>query len=320
MRPVTLARQKVDVIIGNPPWINYNQTTGDLRSGLERLSKQTYGIWQGGRYATHQDVAGLFFARSVDLYLKDGGVIGMVMPHSALQAGQYAKWRTGGWSGGRGLATLSVDFSHMPAWDLEKLEPNTFFPIPASVAFAKRLGIADKGTALAGQVERWRGRAGADDVYREILGITDTSVVGESPYARFSRNGATIFPRCLFFVEETENTAIIQAGQTITVKPRRSSNEKKPWKDLDHTALTDQTVERAHVFDVHLGETIVPYSTLRPLKAVLPIDKGDKGNLVLPLADDGTGGIQLSRLNRRMRDRWRAVSSMWEGNRTRPTG
>ena len=313
VRPVTLARQKVDVIIGNPPWINYNQTTGDLRSGLERLSKQTYGIWQGGRYATHQDVAGLFFARSVDLYLKDGGVIGMVMPHSALQAGQYAKWRTGAWTGGRALATLSVDFSHMPAWDLEKLEPNNFFPIPASVAFAKRLGVSDKGTALAGQVERWRGRAGADDVHREILGITDTSVVGESPYAGFSRNGATIFPRCLFFVEETENTAIIQAGQTTTVKPRRSSNEKKPWKDLDHTALTDQTVERAHVFDVHLGETIVPYSTLRPLKAVLPIDKGD---LVLPLANDGTGGIQLSRLNRRMRARWRAVSSMWEGNRT----
>ena len=167
VRPVTLARQKVDVIIGNPPWINYNQTTGDLRSGLERLSKQTYGIWQGGRYATHQDVAGLFFARSVDLYLKDGGVIGMVMPHSALQAGQYAKWRTGAWSGGHGLATLSVDFSHMPAWDLEKLEPNTFFPIPASVAFAKRLGIADKGTALAGQVERWRGKAGAEDAPRD---------------------------------------------------------------------------------------------------------------------------------------------------------
>ena len=31
VRPVTLARRKVDVIIGNPPWINYNQTA-DVRS------------------------------------------------------------------------------------------------------------------------------------------------------------------------------------------------------------------------------------------------------------------------------------------------
>ena len=30
-------------------------------------------------------------------------------------------------------------------------------------------------------------------------------------------------PRCLFFVEETENTAIVQAGQTVTVNPRRGS-------------------------------------------------------------------------------------------------
>ena len=40
-------------------------------------------------------MAGLFFTRSADLYLKDGGVIGMVLPHSALQTGQYAKWRSG---------------------------------------------------------------------------------------------------------------------------------------------------------------------------------------------------------------------------------
>ena len=83
------------MVIGNPPWINYNKTVSDLRTGLEQLSKDTYGIWQGGRYATHQDVAGLFYTRSVDLYLKDGGVIGMVMPHSALQTGQYAKMANG---------------------------------------------------------------------------------------------------------------------------------------------------------------------------------------------------------------------------------
>ena len=68
VRPVALARRKVDVIIGNPPWINYNQTASILRAELERQSKERYGIWQGGRYATHQDVAGLFFTRSMDLY------------------------------------------------------------------------------------------------------------------------------------------------------------------------------------------------------------------------------------------------------------
>ena len=40
VRPVALSRQKVDVIIGNPPWINYNKTVSDLRSGLEQLSRK----------------------------------------------------------------------------------------------------------------------------------------------------------------------------------------------------------------------------------------------------------------------------------------
>ena len=169
VRPVALSRAKVDVIVGNPPWLNYNQTVSTLRTELERQSKTIYGIWTGGRYATHQDVAGLFFARSTDLYLKDAGVIGMVMPHSALQAGQYAKWRTGLWEVGSGGSLVAVDFGYKTAWDLERLEPNTFFPVPASAVFARRVGEVAEARQLAGEVERWLGKAGAADVRREAV-------------------------------------------------------------------------------------------------------------------------------------------------------
>ena len=160
VRPVALSRSRVDVVIGNPPWINYNQTADVLRTELEDLSRNRYGIWAGGRYATHQDVAGLFFARSVDLYLKDGGVIGFVLPHSALQAGQYSKWRGGRWRAGKSGPSVQVDFTLKPAWDLERLEPNTFFPVPASVVFARKLPQDAAGKPLAGTVERWLGKDG----------------------------------------------------------------------------------------------------------------------------------------------------------------
>ena len=312
VRPVALSRAKVDVVIGNPPWINYNQTADILRDELQNLSRNRYGIWAGGRYATHQDVAGLFFARSVDLYLKDGGVIGFVLPHSALQAGQHSKWRSGVWRAGRRGPAINVDFTHQPAWDLERLEPNTFFPVPASVVFARKCAADAVGKPLAGAVEQWRGRAGADDVARVSSGITDTGVVGDSPYAARSRNGATIFPRVLFFVNETENTAIVQAARTITVNPRRGSQDKAPWKDLDLTTITGQTVERRHLFDVHLGETVAPYVTLEPLKALLPLKQGDP---VIPADEHGPGGIRQGGLERRMRERWRTVSRLWEDNK-----
>ena len=309
VRPVVFSQKKVDVIIGNPPWISYNQTKREMRAGLEVLSKLAYGIWQGGRYASNQDVAGLFFARSVDLYLNDGGTIGMVMPHSALQTGQYAKWRTGSWANVRGLVTLSVDFGHKIAWDLEQLEPNTFFPIPASVAFAKRLGIADKGVPLSGQVERWRGSAGAEDVRRESVGITNTATVGESPYAEYSHQRAAIRPRCLMFVHRVENPAIIQAGGTVTVDPRRGPQDKAPWRDLDLTTITQQTIEESHVFDIHHGETLVPYGTTEPLEVILPLQRGD---IALPADPKGVGGARLAAMAPRMRERWRAISGLWD--------
>ena len=323
VRPVALSHSKVDVIVGNPPWLNYNQTVSTLRTELERQSKDLYGIWTGGRYATHQDVAGLFFARSTDLYLKDGGVIGMVMPHSALQAGQYAKWHSGSWqakSSGRGRnrvtgRILAVNFGHKTAWDLEKLEPNTFFPVPASVAFARRVGEGDEATAipLAGDVERWLGKAGASDMRRVPAGITDTSVGSGSPYAGHSRQGAVIVPRCLFFVEEAENTGIVQAGQTVTVNPRRGPYDREPWRSLDLIVITSQTIERSHVFDVYLGETVVPYTAREPLKSILPLKKG---STEMSTDADEPGGINLGGLEWRMRERWQNVSSLWEENKT----
>ena len=314
VRPVALSRSKVDVIVGNPPWLNYNQTASALRTELRSQSENLYDIWVGGRYATHQDVAGLFFARSVDLYLKDGGAIGMVMPHSALQTGQYRKWRTGRWNSRRMARTLSVDFGFKSAWDLERLEPNTFFPVPSCVAFAKRTGEVGKSVALSGGVERWLGEAGSADVRRTRAGITDTSEIGESPYAGYSRQGASIVPRCLFFVNETESRAVIRAGGTITVNPRRGSQDKAPWKTLDLSAISEQTIESGHVYDVHLGETVVPYATLPPLKAVLPVRRGEDS---IPANTEGVGGIRLGGLDRRMRGRWQTVSGLWEENKAR---
>ena len=324
VRPVVLSRNKVDVIISNPPWINYNQTADILRGELKTQSEQTYGIWTGGRYATHQDVAGLFYARSVDLYLKDGGVVGMVMPHSALQAGQYTKWRTGKWEqhpltakgnlSKRVERTLAVDFSYKTAWDLEQLEPNDFFPMASCVVFAERKGENAEATALEGTVERWVGKTNSADVRRLAGGITDTSVAGESPYGGYARQGASIVPRCLFFVQETESSTSIQAGQTVTVNPRRGAQDKDPWRDLALPDITGQSIEQSHLYDVHLGETVVPYATLEPLKAVLPVNRGE---YQIPTDDDGPGGIRVSGLKRRMRERWQFASRQWEANKAK---
>ena len=322
VRPVALSRGKVDVIIGNPPWLNYNRTVALLRTELERQSKDLYGIWVGGRYASNQDVAGLFYARCVDLYLKDGGVIGMVLPHSALQSGQYTKWRRGQWQArpaGRGRnripgRTLAVNFGYRPAWDLEPLEPNTFFPIASCVVFAEHIGENAAGAPLAGAVQRWQGPAGTDAVRRIPAVITDTSAAGASPYADYARQGASIRPRRLFLVQETPNPALIPAGRTVTVNPRQGAQDKAPWRRLNLAAITGQTVESSHLYEVYLGESIAPYVALEPLQALLPVRRGE---YQIPAAAAGTGGIRLGGLEPRMRARWQTISQLWDDHKAR---
>ena len=313
VRPVTLARRKVDVIIGNPPWLKYSNTTSTLRVELERQSRNLYGIWVGGKYAPVQDVAGLFFSRCADLYLRDGGLIGMVMPHSALRAGQYAKWRTGAWNTRRAGISLLVDFALKTAWDLEQLEPNTFFPVPSSVVFGKRYGPDGSARPLGRKRRAVAGATGADNVQRVTIPLVDTSTGSASQYGSYAREGATIRPTRLFFVEETDNPAIIQAGQTVTVNPRKGAQDKEPWRSLDLTSITGQSIETKHLFDVHLGETLVPYGVLPSLKAVLPVRKDDAE---IPTSEDGVGGIRIGGLERRMRDRWQAINHIWETNKT----
>ena len=313
VRPITLARNKVDVIVGNPPWINYNQTMDVLREELVNQSRNVYGIWAGGRYATHQDVASLFYARCVDLYLRDGGFIGMVMPHSALQAGQHTKWRTGEWKLRGETRTLSVNFQVRKAWDLERLNPNTFFPNASCVVFAKRTGEDGKARALAGIVRQWVGDTGSANVRRVDMAITDTSQGISSPYANRTRQGAVLVPRVLFFVNEIDNPATTFVGGTITTIPRRGALDKEPWKSLDLQRLDTRTVEADHVYDTYLGETVVPYATLDPLKAVLPINpvSGE-----LEKDDTISHGIRSGSLMRNMQRRWRDVDTIWAENKS----
>ena len=308
VRPVWLASPggQVDVLVGNPPWLTYNTVDATLRTELERQSRETYGIWVGRHYATQQDIAGLFYTRCVDLYLRDGGTAAMVLPHSALQAGQYQKWRSGSWQ------QVRVDLAEAVPWDLERIEPNTFFPVPACVVFARK--VTDGPPRELGDEARClRGPAGGP-LRDEMIPLTDTG--GDefvSPYAERARNGATIFPRPLFLVHVSESTTAIAAG-IVSVSPWRSPHEHKPWKDLTLEQLADCHIEESHVWGVHLGATVAPYALLEPRQAVLPARRGG-GCVTYSTSSDAICGVDVASLDHRMRGRWRAVSELWEAHK-----
>ncbi len=296
---LTTVEGRVDRIVGNPPWLTYSQAEASIRDSLRQLSAGLYEIWAGGKYAPHQDLAALFYARCFDLYLAEGGRSAMVMPHSALGQDQYRKWRSGRW--GSVLADLSE-----PPWDLERIVPNDFFPVPGSVVFARR-SQGDK--PLPDQVVLWEGPVGGPNTRTPTVGAARGSDL--SPYADRAKQGASLMPRRFFFVKAWPSEISLARG-VYQVSTVRSPQEKQPWKDLDVSDLeVVGSVEGEHVFEVHRGDTIAPFVTMEPCQAVLPIRAGDDS---VPRQADGT--LDYLKVGERARRRWRTIEQLWEQHKS----
>ncbi len=338
VRPVWLASEngQVDAIVGNPPWLTYNKTEATIRSELERQSKKDYKIWVGGKNAANQDIAGLFYTRCFGLYLKKGGKAGMVLPHSALAQGQYEKWRSGIWHGQGLFANLSA----IKPWDLERIEPNTFFPIASCVVFAKR--EKKQARSLASVASRWLGKEGGPYTYEEIQLAKSSKF--SSLYSKRARRGADIFPRVLYFVDVQESAAAL-TPRIKKVSSQRSSQEKEPWKSLQPRELVNVPIEEEHIWDIYLGETVAPYVLLEPRKAVLPVRKEGTEKVVAQMdlsekseknaganRDDSSAEKAIGKLDTsdttdaicrldpksmepRMRERWRIINELWNANK-----
>ena len=228
IRPAVLAEEKVDRIIGNPPWLTYGQSADIIRTELREMSERRYQIWAGGRLAPHQDIATLFYTRCAELYAKPNAIISMVMPHSALRTGQHLKWRRGNYKrkGGRNAPGIGLNFRTHEPWDLNNLVPD-FFPMPASVIFAEYTGM-DQGAPLApGTVQVWCGDWQEDyaDISRTSEALHHDDGKFKSPYAELSSQGPTITDRRLFFVETVPHTAMLPAANTTNVQPRLGNQD-----------------------------------------------------------------------------------------------
>ena len=315
IRPAVIAEEKVDRIIGNPPWLTYGKSADIIRDELREMSEQRYQIWAGGKLAPHQDIATLFYTRCAELYAKSQAIIGMVMPHSALRTGQHLKWRAGNYKrkGGRNAPRIGLNLRVHEPWDLDNVVPD-FFPMPGSVVFAEYTA-SETGKPLApGTVQVWRG-----DWQENYAGIRRTSETlyhddgkFKSPYAELSSQGPTILDRRLFFVETVPPTAMLPAANTTNVKPRLSGQDNYTY-DGKLNQL-EGVVSNDHLFDVYLGECIAPYVALEPLKAALPVHRP---TMTMALNHDDCDDkhnacrLEVSSLHHTMQRRWNNAAEMY---------
>jgi SAM-dependent methyltransferase len=267
-RPLALASGGgwANVVVGNPPWVALRHMTSDLQKHFRELAKGER-IYVGGKFATQNDLSALFTVRAAGLYLRNGGRIAFVLPLAALTRGQFERLRSGSFH----TARIAWD----AAWTMDDdLQP--LFPVPSCVLFGMRRAtsrpIAEKVRAYSGDLPFRDSPEEVADAHLRVVNDaprpSEGTSTGGSPYRNSFRQGATLVPRVLCFVERQSAGRLGGDLAAPFVVSRRSNQEKEPWKSLPGI---ENRVETEFLHPVLLGESVLPYRIWRPLEAVVPV-------------------------------------------------
>jgi hypothetical protein len=269
---LSLPENQVDVLIGNPPWLAFRSMPAAMQVDFRAMS-EARGLWHGARVAPTQDLSTLFVTRTMELYLKRDGRFAFVMPSAVLDRRQHAGFRGGSYGGKADQLDLHAEL-HEP-WDLRKVRPH-FFPTTAAVVFGARSGTP---VAMPNAGQRWIGKLPETNarwseveahIQRDASHTDRAKATVRSAYHPRFRQGATIVPRMLFLVERVAAGPLGQVRNRVALRSARSANEKPPWRQ--QPAL-EGVLESEFVYHVYLGETVLPFRTLEPAQAVLPIQR-----------------------------------------------
>ena len=302
---LALPQNRVDVIVGNPPWLAFRFMTEAMQETFREYSNER-GLWHGAKVATHQDLSGLFLVRAVERYLRIGGRFAFVMPNAAVDRGQFHGLRTGSYKRPNSHEPVAIAFD--PAWDLRRIRPH-FFPRGSAVLLGTRAG---EPKPLPTEIIVWSGRVPEQNANWDTVESRLSQSPGKarpasdeptSPWAERFRQGATIVPRLLFFVTRQAAGPLGRAAGKAGVRSLQRNNDKKPWKDLP---ALEGVVETEFIRPVLIGESVIPFRIAGTFEAVLPWDR------------EGLMDGQSDRLDlyEGLASWWRRAEAIWEQHRS----
>ena len=272
-RPLSLATSRgwAHVLVGNPPWVAFRHMSADLQTRFKALSNGER-VFVGGKFATQNDLCALFTVRASHLYLRPAGKLAFVLPMAVLSRGQFEKFRRGSF----GSYAIAWD----EAWTMDD-SVTPLFPVPACAVFGRKRATAQK---MPDTVRAYSGslpmRDAPEDMADEHLAVsegvdapTEGQFTGGSVYREAFRNGATLYPRMLCFVERVALGRLGADPSAPLVSSRRYGGEKEPWKSAE--SLRGQ-VESQFLRPVLFGESILPYRIFETFEGIIPIDEKHK--------------------------------------------
>jgi len=283
--------EKFDYVIGNPPWLTYSSIKNEDYQDLLKKSGEKYDV-NPARVANfpHLEIAAIFMAHCSVFFLKETGKICFVLPRSFFSADHHDNTRSG----------TAKGFSLTKIWDLAAVSP--LFRVPCGVLFAEKVrirnsfpkagidGISFSGnlpgrncnlkiasTKLQEEENKWyyikQGNSSAFST-RESISRNKTN-----PYKSLFRQGATIVPRCFYFIQLTQDAPPDWEERIITVKTSDDiqTDAKAPWKGHEFSGR----IESEFIFRTALSKSILPFALYKPAFVALPIKIDENKRIAL---------------------------------------
>jgi methylase of polypeptide subunit release factors len=278
--PIALSESKFDIVVGNPPWVIMRYIENAEYQDFVKKLFLSYGLLR--RDQTHLftaiEIATAFFCRVSDLYLKDNGIIGFVMPRSiltgALQHAEFRKFR-------KPPMTLHEIL------DLEKVAP--LFNIPACVLIASKGGKTEypvPARRFSGKLPEKNLKLSQAMRYLKVeeYSYQPPQVLLKSPYYDLFKAGATIYPRTFFFIDfivhPTLGIDIEKPCCRSSTDPEILRNAKEPWKHV----IIEGNVEKEFIYATVLSGDLMPFRCeFKPV--VLPVKPTPSGYKILDVED-----------------------------------
>jgi len=283
---------KVDAVIGNPPWLTYKDVESPSRQRFLDNLYLEYGLGSGSENKTHQDMAEFFIARAKEYIRKndkgeiiDTGKIGFVLTRAIFDGAQYDAIRRAAVSANK-RSNNSNDLPRIAKiYDITQ-KANPFRRTSCIVIF----DFKNTSSEIDGVIIDSEKKVKINEIPKIIttktkfyINITkNESGIGVSKLRNNNTNssiykdefkqGATIVPRPYYFVEIEGNDTY---GFVVSCAPEYYSKAGKRKRKKDwYNFPKDTVVEKHLIYDVITGDTIGKYR-YSTKKAVLPIINGN---------------------------------------------
>ena len=272
---ITIVYQKIDLIIGNPPWIVIKGLySKDYKDKLKSLAER-FKITPSAKNLQSLEVAALFLFSNREVYLKKGGKIAFVLSKSFMTSASHDLTRQFKGFGSVSFFEFNKDLFRISSICIfaTKLEDKAIldkYEFPVTIIEVKEDNA--KRTLTKSKTTIYKPYAidqiGTNYFVKKLIPISDEKKLlkrGENPYHSLFHQGGMFVPRRYLFVNilsEENNIAVIS--------PLMKVDAKGVWVTPPYK---ETKVESEYVFDVIKSTELVPFLVLENYKVFLPIDK-----------------------------------------------